>query len=81
MQPLGGKDMRLDQTPQRIERRADRADGVGHGRQGNRRAFERIALGLTVQRMMLAELFEGDLRQKARPRPAARDDMNGAGVA
>ncbi len=75
MQPLGGKDMRLDQTPQRIERRADRADGVGHGRQGNRRAFERIALGLTVQRLMLAELFEGDHRQKARPRPAARDDM------
>ena len=75
MQPLGGQHMRLDETPQRIERRADGADGVGHGRQGDRHAFERIALGLTVQRLMLAELLEGDHRQQARPRPAARDDM------
>ena len=67
--------MGLDETPQRVERRADRADRVGHGRQRDRHAFERIALGLTVQRLMLAELFESDHRQKARPRPAARNDM------
>ncbi len=63
------QDAAADRAPCRSSRRRR------HGRQGNRRAFERIALGLTVQRLMLAELFEGDHRQKARPRPAARDDM------
>ena len=64
------KDMRLDKTPQRIERGADGADRVGHGRQRDRRAFERIALGLAVQRLMLAELLEHDHRQAGSAPPS-----------
>jgi hypothetical protein len=60
---------------QRLERRANGADRIGHGRQSDRRAFERITLRLTIQRLMLAELLESDHRQEARPRPAARNDM------
>ena len=70
MQTLGRHHMGLDQATQRIERRADGAHRVGHGRQRDRRAFERIALGLTVQRLMLSELLEHDHRQQARARPA-----------
>ena len=75
VKPLRRQHMGLDEAPQRVERCADGADGVGHGRQGDRRALERIAFGLTVQRLVLAELLKGDHRQKARPRPAARNDM------
>ena len=73
MQALGRHDMGFDKAKERIERRADRAHRVGHGRQRDRHAFQRIALGLTVQRLMLAELLEHDHRQQARPRPAPRD--------
>ena len=73
MQPLGRHHMGLDQSAERIERRADRAHGVGHGRQRDRRALQGIALGLTVQRLMLAELLEHDHRQQARARPSSRD--------
>ena len=75
MQALGRHDMGFDKAQQRIERRADRAHRVGHGRQRDRHAFQRVALGLAVQRLMLAELLEHDHRQQARPRPAPRDDM------
>ena len=60
---------------QRIQRRTDRPHGVRHGRQRDRHAFQSIALGLAVQRLMLAELLEHDHRQQARARPSPRDGM------
>ena len=48
------------------------AHRVGHGRQRDRHAFQRVALGLPVQRLMLPELLEHDHRQQARARPSAR---------
>ena len=75
VQALGRHDMGLDQAPKRIERRRDRADGVGHGGERDRRALERVALGLPVQRLVLAELLEHDHRQQARARPCPRDHM------
>jgi hypothetical protein len=75
VQALGRHDMGLDQAPERIEHRRDRAHGVGHGGERDRRALERIAVGLSVQRLVLAELLEHDHRQQARTRPATRDHM------
>jgi hypothetical protein len=75
MQSLGRHDMGLDQAPEGIERRADGAYRVGHGGQCDRRALQRIALRLPVQRLVLAELLEHDHRQEARARPSSRDHM------
>ena len=72
LQPFGGEDMRLDETPQRLERHTDGADRAGHGRQRDRRALKRIALGLAVQRLMLAELLEHDHREQLGPPIPAR---------
>jgi hypothetical protein len=41
--------------------------------ESDRRALERVALGLTVQRLVLAELLEHDHRQQAWTRPGPRD--------
>jgi hypothetical protein len=43
------------------------------GRQRDRRALECIALGLTVQRLMLDELLEHDHRLQTRPRSSPPD--------
>jgi hypothetical protein len=67
--------MGLDPPEHRVERGAARSDGVGHRRQADRHAFACIALGLPVQRLMLAELLEQDHRQKARAGPAPGDHM------
>jgi hypothetical protein len=75
MQALGRHDMGLEEAAEGVEHRADRANRVGHGRQRDRRAFERIAFGLPVQRLVLAELLEHDHRQQARARPPPRDHM------
>jgi hypothetical protein len=40
--------MGLDKSQHRIERRAARSHGVGHGREADRHAFQSIALGLPV---------------------------------
>ena len=58
-----------DQAPRR------RSHRVGHGRQRDRHALQRVTLGLPVQRLMLAELLEQDHRQQAWARPASRDHM------
>ena len=58
VQALSRHDMGLDESQQRIERRAARPHGVGHGRQADRHTFPSIALGLPVQGLMLAELLE-----------------------
>jgi len=75
VQALGRHDMGLDEAPKRIKRHRNRAHGVGHGGQRDRRALERVALGLPVQRLVLAELVEHDHRQQARTRPSPRDHM------
>ena len=54
---------------------ADRADRVGHCGERDRDALERVAVGLPVQRLVLAELLEHDHRQKARARPGPRDGV------
>lgn len=46
--PRGCHDMGFDHAQQGIQRRTDRTDGVGHGRQRDRYAFQCIALGLAV---------------------------------
>ena len=75
MQPLGGKDIRLDPTQQWRQHGAARAHLVSQGRQAERHALSGIALRLAVQRLMLPVLLEQDHRQQARAGPAARDDM------
>ena len=75
VQALGRHDMGLDQAPKRIERRRNRAHGIDHGGERDRRALERIAVGLPVQRLVLAELLEHDHREQARARPSPRDHM------
>jgi hypothetical protein len=77
MEPLGGHDMGLDQRVQRRQRRGDRADLVGERRQAELDAFAGVALGLAVERLMLAVLLEDDHRQKARAGPAARRGVEG----
>ncbi len=72
MQTLGRHHMSLDQATERIERRADCAHRVGHRRQRDRRALQRVALGLAVQGLVLPELLEHDHRQQAGSRPGAR---------
>ena len=67
--------MGLDPPEHRVERGAARSDGVGHRRQADRHAFACIALGLPVQRLMLAELLEQDHRQEAWAGPAPGDHM------
>jgi hypothetical protein len=75
MKALGRHEMGLYKAADRIKRRADRAHHVGHHRQGDRRTFEGIAIGLTVQRLMLTELLEHDHGQQAGARPAPCNDM------
>ncbi len=60
LQALGLHDKGLDEAPAGIERLADSAHGVGHGGQRTRQGLERIALGLRVQRLSLAEALEHD---------------------
>ncbi len=70
MKSLGRHDMGFDEAKQRIKRATDRSYSVCHGRQRERHAFESIALGLAVQRLMLAELLEHDHRQKTGAGPS-----------
>ena len=67
--------MRLKASQHRIEHRAARSHGVSHGRQADRHAFQSVALGLTVQRLMLAELFEQDHCQQAGSSPSPGNHM------
>src|SRR5215471_11395927 len=67
--------MGLDQVKQGIKRSTDRSHGVCHGRQRDRHAFESVALGLAVQRLMLAALLEHDHRPEAWPGPSPCDGV------
>ena len=75
VQPLGGEHVRGDPVVQRRERGGAGADLVGERREAEIDAFAGIALGLAVQRLVLAELLEEDRRQQVRPGPAARRRM------
>ena len=75
MQAFGRHDMRRDEAQHRIERGATRSHGVGHRREADRHAFQSIAPGLPVQRLMLAELLEQDHRQEAWACPAPGDRL------
>ena len=72
MQALGAQDVRLEALEQRHQRCRAAAHLVGQGRQADRHALPGIALGLAVERLMLAKLLEQDHRQQAWPGPAAR---------
>ena len=77
MQAFRRQNMRLKASQHGIERHRARSHGVSHGRQADRHAFQGIALGLAVQRLMLTKLLEQDRGQEAWPGPAPRDDMEG----
>ena len=57
MQPGRGEDMRLDQGVQRFQQFGHRADLVGERRDAEIHAFTGVALGLTVEGLMLAVFF------------------------
>jgi len=75
VQSLGGEDVSLDAPEQRRQHGAAAAHLVGQGRQAQRHAFTGIAIGLTVERLMLPELLEQDHRQQAGAGPAAGQHM------
>src|ERR1700755_3013096 len=75
VQPLGREDMSFHAPQQRLEHGAAGPHMVGQGRQTERNAFPGIALGLPIERLMLAKLLEQDHRQQAGPHQAAGDHM------
>ena len=77
MQAFGRHDMRFDPPQNWIEGRAARSHGVGYGREADRNAFQGIALGLSVQGLMLAELLKQDHRQQVGAGPSPRDHVEG----
>ena len=79
MQPGGGEHMRLDQRVQRRQQLGHRADLVGERGQAEIHALAGIAVGLAVQGLMLAVLFEHDHGEQAGTGPAARDRVERGG--
>src|SRR3546814_15863817 len=75
MQSLGRQHMGLETPIERHERGAGGADLIGERRKAERHAFAGVALGLAVQRLMLAELLEQQHGEEAWASPAARHDM------
>ena len=62
-QTLGRHNMGLNKLQHRIQRCAARPHGIGHGGQADRHALQSIALGLTVQGLMLTELRRSPSRR------------------
>ena len=75
VQPLGGQDMRHEALMDRLQHRAAGAHLIGQRRQAQGHALAGVALGLAVERLMLAVLLEQDHRQQAGPGPAPGDHM------
>ena len=73
MQPGGGEHMGLDQRVQRFQQISHRADLIGQGGEAQVHTFPGIAFGLSVQRLMLAVLFEYDHGEQAGTGPPTRD--------
>ncbi len=74
-----GENMGSDAIVDRPQQRSAAAHLVGKRREAQLYAFARVALGLTIERLMLAVLLEQDHRQKARPGKAARQNMKRRG--
>ena len=79
MQPLGGHDMGLQAVEQRHQHGRTGTDLVGQRGQAERHALAGIALGLSIERLMLAELLEQDHRQQVRSAPTSRRHMERRG--
>ena len=75
MHALAREHVGADQIVERPQQHGAAADLVGERRQAQVDALARIALGLPVERLMLAVLLEQDHRQQARPGKAARQDV------
>lgn len=75
MQTYGGHDMGLEAARQGGQHRAAGAHLIGQGREAEWHALPGIALGLSVQRLMLAELLEQHHGQQVGTRPAARNHV------
>jgi hypothetical protein len=58
VQSFGREDMGFHALQNRLEHGTAGSHMVGQGRQAERHAFTGIALGLPVERLMLAELLE-----------------------
>ena len=72
MQALGGQHMIRDQVVQRLQRHRARTHLVGQRRQAEIDAFARVAVALSVERLVLAVLLEQDHRQQVGTGPAPR---------
>lgn len=77
MQPLGRKDMGLNQLMNWLQGRGTRADLIVRRRQTEVDPLSGIALTLAIERLMLGELLAQDHRQKAGPGKASRRHMQG----
>ena len=75
MHACASKDMGADAIVDRQQQRGAAANLVGKRREAQLHAFARIALGLPIERLMLAILLEQNHRQKARPGKAARQNV------
>ena len=63
MQPLGGQDVSQKAIMDGPQHRAARPNLIGQRRETQRHTLACIALGLPVERLMLAVLLEQDHRQ------------------
>ena len=72
--------MGLDEAAEGVEHRADGADRIGHSRKCDRRALERIALGLPVQRLVLPNFSNTIMASRLGPAHPLATAWNGAGA-
>src|SRR6516225_7269749 len=72
VQPLGRKNVRFDALEDRLEHGATGPDLISQGRQTKWHTFPGVALGLAIERLMLAKLLEQDHGEKAGSGPAPR---------
>jgi hypothetical protein len=79
VQPRGGKDVRLDTLKERCQHCAAGTNLVGQCRQAERHPLFGVAFSLTVERLMLSELFEHQHRQQAGTSPTAGNHMEWRG--
>ncbi len=70
-------DMRFDEPEQRLQHRRAGAHLIGQRRQAEGHALTGIALGLAVQRLVLAVLLEQHHGEQARAGPPARHGVEG----
>jgi hypothetical protein len=77
VQPLAGKDMGFDPLENRLHHGAGRAHLIGQGRETQGHTLPGVALGLTVERLMLSELLEQNHREQVGAGPATGNDMEG----